>query len=157
MKFQQIAIGILSGLLAVGCAAGKYEKTPRGVVVNVASAAPDGAKKVRLEVVGDKIIRVSATPDSKFAPDASLVTVEQETRPEFAVTETDSTVSVVTSQVCATVDLATGDVKFYNKEGRLIAAEAPGGRKFSPIEVEGTKGYTVSQRFESLSDRKSVV
>jgi hypothetical protein len=43
--------------------------------------------------------------------------------------------------------------KFKDKDDRVILAEKPGGgRTFSPIEVEGTKGYSVRQLFESPDD-----
>ncbi|MDE5981868.1 MAG: DUF4968 domain-containing protein, partial [Duncaniella sp.] len=142
MKLRPFSAIALAGLLAASCATGKYQKSDNGITVNVASTDENSVKKVRLQVIGDKIIRVTATPDDKFAPDASLVTVPQSAKPEFKVEETDSTVTVVTADVRATVSLTTGDVKFYNTEGKLIVSEADGGREFSPIEVEGTRGYT---------------
>lgn len=156
MKLRDFSAVALAGLLAASCATGKYQKSENGITVNVTSTDENSVKKVRLQVVGDKIIRVTATPDDKFAPDASLVTVPQSVKPEFKVEETDSTVSVVTADVRATVSLATGDVKFYNTEGKLIVAEADGGREFSPIEVEGTRGYTVRQAFASLNDEEGI-
>ena len=156
MKLRHFSAIALAGLLATSCATGKYQKSDNGITVNVASTDENSVKKVRLQVIGDKIIRVTATPDDKFAPDASLVTVPQNAKPEFKVEETDSTVTVVTADVRATVSLATGDVKFYNTEGKLIVSEADGGREFSPIEVEGTRGYTVRQAFESLNDEEGI-
>ncbi|MDE6494837.1 MAG: DUF4968 domain-containing protein, partial [Duncaniella sp.] len=156
MKLRPFSAIALAGLLAASCATGKYQKSDNGITVNVASTDENSVKKVRLQVIGDKIIRVTATPDDKFAPDASLVTVPQSAKPEFKVEETDSTVTVVTADVRATVLLATGDVKFYNTDGKLIVSEADGGREFSPIEVEGTRGYTVRQAFESLNDEEGI-
>ena len=156
MRLFKLSSVALAALLAVSCSSGKYEKSDRGITVNVASSGENSVRKVRLQVIADKIIRVTATPDKNFAPDASLVTVPQTQKPEYKIEETDSTVSVVTSQVRATVSLADGDVKFYNNKGKLIVAEADGGREFSPIEVEGTKGYTVRQAFESLDDEEGI-
>ena len=156
MKFLNLSAAILSGLLAVSCAAGKYEKSDRGVTVNLSPNKDNSVRKVRLQVLDDKIIRVSATPDKKFVADNSLVTVPQKEKAEYTITETDSTVSVVTSEVTATVFLSTGDIKFYDKAGKLIVSEAPDGRHFDPIEVEGTKGYTVRQIFESLDDDEGI-
>ena len=127
-----------------------------GITVNLDRQNENDVRKVRLQVWGDKIIRVSATPDSKFAEDESLVVLKPESSTKFEVEETDSTVSLVTSAVRATVSLATGDVKFYDLSGRLVVSEADGGREFSPIEVEGTKGYTVRQEFESLSEEEGI-
>ncbi len=143
-------------MVMTGCSEGKYSKNDNGITVNLTPATENGVRKVRLQVLGDKIIRVSATPDKKFADDGSLVVVPQENKTQFTVEEADSAISVITSEVRATVSLASGDVKFYDKDGRLIVSEADGGREFSPIEVEDTKGYTVRQVFESLSDEEGI-
>ena len=156
MKLTAIPGFLLSGMLIASCGSGAYKKESGGVTVNVSNPQEAGVSKVRLQVYGDKIIRVSATPDSKFAEDASLAVLERPTDVKYDVEETDSSVSVVTSAIKATVSLTSGDVKFYDKEGKLILAEAEGGREFSPIEVEGTKGYTVRQTFQSLSDDEGI-
>ena len=156
MKFRHLSASLLASLMVMSCASGKYEKSDNGITVNVAQTDENSVRKVRLQVLGDKIIRVSATPDKTFADDQSLVTVPQEGKTGFSIEETDSTVSVVTAEIKATVALSTGDVKFYDKNGNLIVPEADGGRTFSPIEVEDTKGYTVRQVFESLNDEEGI-
>lgn len=156
MKISRFPAVLLTALALVSCGSHGYKTEKNGIVVNVDSKGENDVRKVRLQVLSDKIIRVSATPDNSFSNDTSLVVVDQKSKPEFKVEETDSTVSVLTASVKATVSLSTGDVKFYDKDGKLILAEADGGREFSPIEVEGTKGYTVRQVFESLSDDEGI-
>lgn len=156
MRLKILFTATIAGLLTLGCTPDKIEKTDLGVTVNLMPSAENSVRKVRLQVLGDKIIRVSATPDKKFVKDNSLITVPQKNKTEYVVTQTDSTVSVITSSVTATVSLSTGDVRFYDSYGKLIAAEAENGRSFSPIEVEGTKGYTVRQIFESLDEEEGI-
>ncbi|WP_303024209.1 TIM-barrel domain-containing protein [Duncaniella muris] len=156
MKSRTITASLLTAMLFASCAAGRYEKSERGITVNIAAETENSVRKVRLQVIDDKIIRVSATPDKKFSSDTSLVVIPPRANVEYTIAETDSTVSLSTSQLTATVSFSTGDVKFYNKDGRLIVAEADGGREFSPIEVEGTKGYTVRQVFESLDKEEGI-
>ena len=63
------------------------------------------------------------------------------------------TITVSTEEVKASVLASTGEVWFADKDGKLILQENKGGGKtFTPIEVEGTKGYTVCQVFESPED-----
>ena len=63
------------------------------------------------------------------------------------------TITVSTEEVKASVLASTGEVWFTDKNGELILQENKGGGKtFTPIEVEGTKGYTVCQVFESPED-----
>ncbi len=146
----------LAGLTLASCGSNSYKKDSDGVTVTIPAKSDTDVRKVRLQVFGDKIIRVSATPDSKFADDASLVVLQEKRDVKFEVEESDSTIDVVTDALRASVSRTTGDVRFYDKAGNLILAEADGGREFSPIEVEGTKGYTVRQRFESLSDDEGI-
>jgi len=155
MRLHSIPTFLLAAVLTA-CGSSKYQKNDTGITVNVAQQQDTDVRKVRLQVFGDKIIRVSATPDNEFSQDTSLVVLPYQGKVSFDVEETDSTVSVVTSQIKATVSLASGDVNFYDKTGRLIVKEAEGGREFSPIEVEGTKGYTVRQVFESLDDEEGI-
>ena len=49
-----------------------------------------------------------------------------------------------------------GEVLFYDKDGKLILAEDEGGRRFTPIEVEGKKAYTVQQFFKSVNDEEGI-
>jgi alpha-D-xyloside xylohydrolase len=123
-------------------------------VVNIPQKEADAVKKVRLEVMGEKIIHVSATPEDKFSTDQSLIIIPPTTQTPFTVSETDSTVSVETSQLKATVAYSTGQVSFYDARGKEILAEDANGRSFRPIEVEGTKGYTVRQVFRSLDNQE---
>ena len=156
MKFSIISGILLTSAMLGSCGSGRYEKESGGIVVNVDSHADNDVRKVRLKVYGDKIIRVTATPDKEFAPDASLCVLPRPTDVKYEVEETDSTVTVVTSSVRATVSLSTGDVEFHDRNGKLILAEAEGGREFYPIEVEDTKGYTVRQVFRSLSEDEGI-
>lgn len=144
---------IWAALLLVSCVSKEVELTPEGVIVSIEQHQPTEVRKVRLQVMGEKLIRVSATPDKKFSGRESLVVLPQKEQTPFSVEQTDSTVAVVTTAMKATVCKATGEVVFTDKEGNLILAEEQGGGKyFTPIEVEGKKQYSVRQVFESADD-----
>ncbi|MDE6378596.1 MAG: DUF4968 domain-containing protein, partial [Duncaniella sp.] len=149
-----VAALLLQAIAAPGWAqsAATVSRSDRSVTVTLSPGQPGETRLVKLTVMGDKIIRVQATPDAQLPREESLVVVKQDAKPRFKVEETDSTVSVVTTQVKATVSRASGNVKFYDAEGREVLSEAEGGREFTPISVEGTGGYTVRQVWESVSD-----
>ena len=150
-----LAAAALPALLG-GCAKA-YSKDGQSVTIKVDPAKAGGAEKVRLQVLGPKIIRVSATPTADFAADASLVVLEQEKYSDFTVKqENDSTIRVATPEISATVSTLTGAVTFYDKDGKLILAENGGGRSFTPINVEGTDSYTVQQTFASTDDEEGL-
>lgn len=69
------SISVLSALALIpfwACSSG-YEKIPDGVIVCVNEKNENGASKVRLKVIDDKLIRVSASATGKFSSDTSLV------------------------------------------------------------------------------------
>lgn len=140
---------LLGGLLLAACSGGGYQKTDKGIIVEVKQQNPTDVRKVRVEVMGEKLIHVSATPEKDFSKAESLVVVPQEGQTPFTVEERESAVLVKTAQLCASVDKATGEVTFTDAEGKVILAEETGGRSFTPREVEGTKAYSVRQVFKS--------
>src|SRR5688500_4893069 len=133
-----------------GASAG-YEKIEGGVVVRPTT---DGAAPVRLQVVSDGVIRVSADPDGDFARSPSLMRVEDATAkpPTFQVAEQDGHVRLSTPRVTADVSLSSGRVSFFDAAGKPVLSEVEGGRSFSPLEVEGKSYLSVRQRFESPDD-----
>lgn len=152
MKAKYVSLFLLAGLALNGCS-WDYKQNDKGVTVKVQQPVEGGPALVRLEVLGDKIIHVSATPEKKFADNESLVVLPQTQPADFAVSEKDGILSVSTGSVVANVSLETGEVAFEDMEGNVILQEqAGGGKSFEPIEVEGTTGYSFRQIFESPED-----
>lgn len=143
--FRQIFLA--TAILSAGSiyAGNNVQQTSRGIIVS-----PSGGKNystVRIEVMGDKLIHVSATPDNKFSDTGSLVVLPSLPKVPFTVSEKNDSVMVKTSKVITAVSLKTGAVRFKDLNDMTILSEDPAGRSFSPIEVEGTKGYSVMQKF----------
>ena len=144
---------LLSALLVLGACADVYKVTENGVSVKVQQPSEDGPTLVRLEVMGEKIIHVSATPERKFADPESLVIIPAKEKTGFAVEQNEDTITVSTSEIKANVLASTGEVWFTDMDGKVLLREDEGGGKsFSPIEVEGTRGYSFRQVFESPED-----
>ena len=144
---------LMSGLLLSSCSGSYFKTDGSGVTVKVQNVIDGGPRIVRLEVMGEKLIHVSATPERKFADQESLVVIPPAERTPFTVEQAGDTVSVATSAVKAYVLASTGEVWFTDPEGNVILEEQKGGGKcFEPIEVEGTHGYTFRQVFESPED-----
>ena len=144
---------LLSALLVLGACADVYKVTENGVSVKVQQPSEDGPTLVRLEVIGEKIIHLSATPERKFADPESLVIIPAKEKTGFAVEQNEDTITVSTSEIKANVLASTGEVWFTDMDGKVLLREDEGGGKsFSPIEVEGTRGYSFRQVFESPED-----
>lgn len=152
MKAKGISLLLLSAI-ALGACSGAYRQDGSSVTVKVQDVVDGGPQLVRLEVMGDRLIHVSATPEKRFADPQSLVILPQEGRAEFTTQQHGDTVTVATSAVKANVLASTGEVWFTDLEGNVILAEQQGGGKtFEPIEVDGTHGYSFRQVFESPED-----
>ena len=153
MHVRNIYYGLLAGLLLGSCSGGVYEQTGNGVIVKVCQKEKTEARLVRLQVMGNKLIHVSATPENKFADPASLIVLPQKEQVPFTVAQKGDTVTVMTDDVHASVLVSTGEVWFTDEKGDMILQENHGGGKsFTPVEVEGTEGYTIRQVFESPDD-----
>lgn len=156
---KNLSYCLLSGLLIVTCPGksdakgASWQKTTNGITVHVNNSDIQKPRLVRLEVMGDKLIRVSATPASVFADLKSLIIIPQKNKTPFTVVEKGDTITLSTNKLKASVLTSTGEVWFTDKKGKVFLAENKGGGKlFTPKEADGTKGYTVRQVFESPAD-----
>ena len=150
---------LLSGSLA---AANIFTRTDKGVTVAVKRHLAGQTALVRIQVMGEKIIRVSATAEDSFADPKSLVVIPQKGGTPYNVSENGDTVTVATASVCAKVNGITGEVWFTDSKGKVILQEQHGGGKvFKPYNVTQThadgkdeeyRGWTIQQVFESPDD-----
>lgn len=147
-------LSLLAGCLMASCSSSKdVERTGNGVIVHIDAQSQNATRQVRLDVLGEKLIHVSATPDKHFLKQRSLTVLPTLAKTDFSVEEREDSVFVHTSKVTASVSRQSGEVRFYEASGRLILAEdSGGGRSFTPIEVDGTQAYTIRQVFQSASD-----
>jgi alpha-D-xyloside xylohydrolase len=148
---KNICIVAAALLLMTGCKRKNsgFTKLNNGIVVDVAHKTDDNATaKVRLEVFGEKIIRVTATPEIDFPTDRSLIIVPQSSHTPFSVEEDAATVYLKTTQLTVAVGKTTGDVRFCEPSGTTILQEEPDGKSFKPFE----DGYTVGDVFLSPDD-----
>lgn len=146
---------LLYGLLAVlpFSAQAGYKKIANGILVSLPEGELNQSKTVRLLVVNDEVIQVTASPEAKIQDKQSLVRVAPVKAPvKWNVESTSDSVFLNTGKLRAAVSLVTGEVTFYDMSGKLILRESNGGRQFTPIEVEGRKGYTTRQQFNSPED-----
>ena len=118
------------------------------VIVRVESTQ-GGPSRIRLQVLGERLIRVSATPERHFTERPSLVVVPQPDFRDFRVEITEQGVRVSTAQLTAVVGPG-GQLDFYDASGRLLAG---GGRlSFTPRTVEGKAGFDVRTTFDTAPD-----
>ena len=111
------------------------------------------ASQVRLQVLGEKIVRVSATPERKFNDRQSLVVLPRKGKTPFQVSMDGGVVKVSTDALTVTVDPATGQLAFLDAAGQPLLTSGAGGKMaFAPIEVEGKKAFSTQVVFDSPAD-----
>src|SRR3954447_8991996 len=146
MKIALFAAAMAS--VSTAALAQTYQRTDTGIVVTPAQG-PQGA--VRLQVYGDEIIRVTATPTRDVDLPPSLMVTARPLTGNFTVSERPGTVTLKTAKVSADVDLATGSVQFHDATGRVVLGEsAP--PAFAPANAEGVPFVTVRQQFNRGTD-----
>lgn len=142
---------ILSFLFLLIQSAGAYEKLDDGVLIELTPKSETDPARMRVQVCGEGIFRVTATREAEFSSRESLI-VLQDSLPEtaFSITEADGVVSVSTAKLTARVDAATGEVTFCDHEGHEILREkAGGGKVLTAAEVMGEPTWHVQQVFQS--------
>ena len=125
-----------------------WQSTPTGVVVTPSSGA---AKAVRLELYGDSIVRVTESADGRFDLPPSFAVNAAPAPLPFTVTPSAGAVTLITSKVRASVDLATGHVSFTDARGRPQLAEY-GTAGFTPTTVQGAPFLAIRQQFNRGTD-----
>jgi len=145
----------IAGLLFTGCSFQDWERTPLGITVNLKGKTGRDARKIKLEVISDKIIHVVASPSIDFSTDRSLCIGKSPelVTPVFEVNGDKDYVTVSTAELKTGVSLGSGQIIFYDRNDNVILREPEsGGKSFKPFSVEGTDGYSMQQIFESPED-----
>ena len=166
-NIYSIAMIFAAGLFA-SCGNSVYKKTDQGIIVtvknsvNADSAGYEAPKLVRLQVMGEKIIHVSATAEDAFADKQSLIIVDPKEKTPYEVTEQGDTITVSTKSIKAHVLASTGEVWFADSLDNIIVHEQHGGGKqFTPYKCTQTHangqdetytGWSIRQVFESPAD-----
>lgn len=139
---------LLLGTSSAAIAQGSYRRTDTGIVVMPASG-PE--RVVRLQVYGDRIIRVTAAPTAELDLPASYMVTAAPQAAGFAVSGEAGRVTITTGKVRASVDLSNGNVSFTDAGGQLDLAES-GPAGFTPVAVEGKRFLALRQQFNRGTD-----
>ena len=131
-----------------------YQKLQDGIQISLKQKSPAGTKTLRLQVITDDIIRVTATPALQLPETNSLITTYSDTKKTgWTAAQEGDFVILKTGTTKAIISVKTGEIKFTDLKGNILLQEQRGGGKtFKPIEVEGKSGYTFRQVFESPAD-----
>lgn len=144
-------------LLSIACAGQptpSYTKTRDGVIVYPSVSYPGNARSITIQVLTGSIFRVIASPQKEPAPVKSLITTYDSTNmDQWELVATDQqNITVKTNFVSARVDLQTGNINFYDRNGKLILTEKKMSRHIEPVVHEGGQSYAITQTFDTSAD-----
>lgn len=145
---------MLPSLLAAAAPAATKAGDPISIVVPATAGSPQQC--VRVSVLGEKIIRVSAAQGNKIPETQSLVAVPQNGYSNYTVSKDGNRIVVATPDLQVAINEKDGQISFYDSKGKLILAENHGGRSFKPITVDGETAFTVTQTFASPDDNEGI-
>ncbi|MEO6732008.1 MAG: TIM-barrel domain-containing protein [Ferruginibacter sp.] len=128
-----------------------YTKLADGIIVTVKERRKNTPRLVKIQVVTDRILHVTASPVDSFAADKSLMLDEKKRTPvKWQVKESEDMVVLYTEHLQAKVILSTGEVSFSDKNGKAILQESRGGGKILRGNiVDGAQSYELTQSFQS--------
>jgi len=147
---RRVRLGAVCFLALAGAyAAEPYQQTADGVVLQPATGP---AKRVRLQVMSDRIVRVTAVPTGSLdLPGSLMVTARPAPNATFTVRRLAKKLQVATKSVVAEVSLDTGVVSFLDAKGGVRLAERDSG-VFEPVKIEGKDYYSIQQVFNPGTD-----
>ncbi|MEO8112098.1 MAG: TIM-barrel domain-containing protein [Ginsengibacter sp.] len=139
---------LFSGFCYAWPPAKNYELTKDGVIIYPDSNLSGHARAVRLQVISNKIIRITASATKTIPEVPSLITVYKDLKKNYAVTSSNGNVVVKTPDVTATIVSSTGAVSFTDKYGKPVLMERSyNGRSILPAIFDGEASYNLSQTF----------
>ncbi len=110
-----------------------------------------GGRWMKVQAVGDNIVRVQCAPGAEAVNPASFAVL-----PALPAGNGSGGLAgggLVLNLSAFSVRVSpTGDVSFIDKGGKAILAEAPGARSFEPAEVQGEKTHHVRQQWVTEPD-----
>lgn len=119
-----------------------------GVSVVVANGP---ARWVRLQVFGDRIVRVTEAPARPASERASLMVNAAPASSGFTVRQAEGRVILSTPAMSASVSTADGRVTIRDSEGRLLVAET-GSASMTPVVQEGQQFLAIRQQWNRGTD-----
>jgi alpha-D-xyloside xylohydrolase len=120
---------------------------------------PDGIRLqtpegyLSIHVRADSIVRVTFSKTADFRTDDMVVVGPKDASSvRWTTSSTPETVAVTTPRLKITVARSDGTVSFADQAGRTVLAEASGGHRLVPADVQGEQTFHVQQTWKANDD-----
>ncbi|QBN20353.1 TIM-barrel domain-containing protein [Flavobacterium nackdongense] len=129
-------------------------KLSDGIEIKIKKPQRNDAAVVRIQVVSNSILHITASPTTTFDTTKSLMLVDlKPTATPFEVISSNENVTLSTANLKATVSIETGEILFKDAAGKTLLKETKGGGKtITGTTLDGKQSYIVKQSFTSETD-----
>ena len=143
------ALYIIIILLLASCQTHNYKRYDDNVVIQLKRPEDNEAKLLKLRVIADNIIHVTASPSDTFPAFKSLVTRNHSNNSaKWELEQSKNNLILKTSSIKATISLITGEIMYSDSAGNVLLREQHGGGKtFEPVSVDDKQFYNIKQVF----------
>jgi alpha-D-xyloside xylohydrolase len=125
----------------------KAEKLTDGVVLR------RGDSTLKVEVCSETVIRVGFAKDQTFFARKTLAAGPKQCQPTpWTFTSNSREAVISTSKLKVKLDLATGTLGFFDKNGQPLTQEKKNSRTLAPVEVQGEKTFHIRQQWQGNSN-----
>lgn len=147
MTFALMAALFLSLTPAAKATSGMLQKQSDGVILQMPGYW------LRVQLMSDSVVRIAAAKDKAFFSRSSIDVVPHPvTKTSWKLTSTPQETILSAGKLQVRVNLATGQVGFFDASGQQILAESDDGRTIEPANVQGENTFHIAQRWKPSDD-----
>lgn len=152
MKSVFFAITCLLLLSSYSAFAQSFQKTESGIVIQ-SPKNKNGISKLKLNVISNTIVQVTAAAGNDFSNKKSLIVTEKINRNKnWQASETSTQVQLTTDSLKIVVDKNNLQISFYNQRGQLILKED--GRNLQAAKDGNENCFHIKQNFHYAQNEK---
>ena len=127
-----IAASLVLALAAACSPKTGYRTDGQSVTLWPSVQADSLPRAVRITLVDDDILRVEASPTTSIPDNNSLAVLPQTVKPDISVEERGDSLYIKGKGIAAAASLKTGELAFYDAQGKLLTQELQGlGKRFA--------------------------
>ena len=154
MKRFFVTLPLIFSALTALAQPNNYQKLSDGILISIKSNARGDAKIIKVQVVTDNIVHVTASPVDSFVAEKSLMVIDgYHPDVKWNVQEINGIVILSTESINASITTANGAISFTDKTGKTLLQETKGGGKtFTGTTLDGEQSYIIRQSFTSAEN-----
>lgn len=154
MRIFLFAVSVFVNIVSLTAQTASIVKTADGVIIYTDVLVTGQSQAVKLDVITENIIRVSAFPGKVIKNSESLIINYSKNAPvKWSLVSNKESVQLKTALLTALIKLKNGSISFYDTAGKLIVQEQENnGRSFTPDIIDGQATYQLKQSFQTKKD-----